>query len=234
MAQERKDPSALRLHEALLLLALRDEEGTIERRAGSYSYAIGGAILTELSLAGRIRIGTDRKKLVDVVDKTTLHDPVLDDALGQVVSAKRRRSAARWVAGFAGMKRLRHRIAEGLCTRGILRSTEDTVLLFFRRKAYPTTNPAPERRLVEQMRRAIFDDEPVTDPTIATLITLGNATGLLAAHFDRKKLKRNKQRLEKIASGDMIGGATAEAVQAAQAAAMVAITASAAASSAIH
>jgi len=225
MTRKQRDRSSLRLHEAVLLLALRDEKGTIERRAGMYSFALGGAILTELSLAERIRVGSDKKKLVDVVDGATLHDPVLDDALQKVVSARRRKSAARWVSSFSGLKRLRHRIAEGLCRRGILEDTEDRVLLLFRRKAYPTIDPGPERRLVEQMRRAIFGEECETDVSTAILVTLGHATGLLNAHFDRKMLKQRKQRLKKIASGDTIGGATAEAVKAAQQAAMAAVIA---------
>lgn len=232
MKREPRDPSSLRLHEAVLLLALRDEEGTIERRAGMYSYALGGAILTELSLAERIRVGTDKKKLVDVVDKAPLLDPVLDDALVKVASAKRRKFATRWVSSFAGMKRLRHRIAEGLCRRGILKVAEASVLLFFRRKAYPTLNPGPERRLVERMHHAIFGDEQEVEDATAILITLGHATGLLNAHFDKKKLKQRKQRLQKIASGDTIGGATAEAVRAAQQAALAAVIASSAAAAA--
>ena len=39
----------LHLHEQLMLLALRDDKGTLESRATMYAYALGGAILSELS-----------------------------------------------------------------------------------------------------------------------------------------------------------------------------------------
>ena len=214
--------SGLRLHESILLLALRDEKGTIERKAGMYSYALGGAILTELCTAERIRIGSDKKKLVEVTDESPMLDDVLDEALLKVSGARRRKSAARWVPTFANMKRLRHRIADNLCDRGILKKEDDRVLVLFRRKVYPTRDSRPERELVERMHRAIFGGEREIDDETAVVITLADSTGLLKAHFDKRELKMRRDRLERIAAGDMTGGAAAEAVKAAQQAAVTA------------
>jgi hypothetical protein len=41
------------LHEEITLLALRDKEGTFQIGA-TYDYAVGGAVLAELLLSGRI------------------------------------------------------------------------------------------------------------------------------------------------------------------------------------
>ena len=43
----------LRPHEQLMLLALRDDKGTLESKASMHSFALGGALLAELSLHGR-------------------------------------------------------------------------------------------------------------------------------------------------------------------------------------
>jgi hypothetical protein len=215
----------LYLHEQILLLALRDEKGTVESRAGMYSYAIGGAVLTELLLAGCVAIGEDKKKLVDFVQTRRFHEPLLDECLKLVAHAKRRRSASDWVGRFARIKRLRHRVAERLCRRGILRDSQDKVLLFFTRKVYPTVDPAPEKRMIQTLDRAIFHDSKTVKPRTGILVALAHAAGLLAVHFDRKELKRRKGRLEALTRGDLVGGATREAVRAAQAAAMAAITA---------
>ena len=220
------DRSDLYLHEQVMLLALRDEKGTVESRAGWYSLALGGAILSELLLAGSVAVADDKKKLVDVLEKRRLGDPILDECLAKIVSAKRRRSATDWVRSFAAIKRLRHRVAEGLCRRRILKDSEDKVLLLFTRKIYPTLDPAPERRLREQLRRAIFGDSHAVNPKVTVLVALAHATGLLRVHFGARELKSRKSRLEQIARGDLAGGATKAAVQAAQAAAaMAAITA---------
>ena len=41
----------LHLHEQLLLLALRDDKGTPESRAGQYGFAMAGAMLAVVALA---------------------------------------------------------------------------------------------------------------------------------------------------------------------------------------
>lgn len=220
-----KDKPELPLHEEILMLALRDEKGTVESRAGMYQYAIGGALLSELLLAGCIDVEQTKKKLVNLVKVKRLHDPILDECVELVASAKRRRSAAGWVGRFAHIKRLRHRVAELLCRRGILQESADKVLLIFTRKIYPTIDAGPERRVIQRLRRAVFQDTETVDPRTGILVALANGVGLLTAHFDRKELKQRKQRLEQITNGDLIGGATREAVQAAQAAALAAATA---------
>ncbi len=55
------------LHEELMLLALRDEEGTIASGT-MYKYAIGAAVLSELLLNKRIAVEeSKKKKLVNLV-----------------------------------------------------------------------------------------------------------------------------------------------------------------------
>ena len=216
-------------HEQLLLLALRDDKGTLEAKATMHAFGIGGAILAELSLHGRISIEDNKKAMVNLADPRPLGEPVLDHCLEWVATAKRRARAATWVTRFARIRRLRHRVAAGLCRQGILRDDEDTVLLIFTRKVYPTIDPGPERRLIAQLRDTIFGDSPKLDAEAALVVTLANATGLLAAHFDKRSLKRRKRRLEEIAEGSSAGAATRRAVQAAQQAAVAAVIASSAA-----
>ena len=219
MSTERPD---LYLHEQVLVLALRDDEGTVESRAGWTALALGGGILAELLLASSITVADDKKRLVDVARKRRLGDPILDECLDKIATAKRRRSATDWVRAFSGIRRLRHRVAEGLCRRGVLQNSEGKVLLLFTRKIYPTLDPAPERRLREQLRRAILRDTRTVDPRVAILIALAHATGLLRVHFDARELKSRKKRLDAIARGDLVGGATKAAVDAAVQAAMMA------------
>ena len=220
-----KRGTALYPHEQLMLLALRDEKGTLESKASMHSFALGGALLAELSIHGRIRIDDTKKAMVDLADRRPLGEPVLDDCLERVVTAKRRARASTWVQRFANMRRLRHRVAAGLCRQGILRDDEDTVLLFFTRKVYPTIDPRPERELLDKLRDAVLGDARTIDPDVALVVTVGNASGLLAAHFDKATLKRRKDRLEAIAEGDLVGAATKQAVRAAQQAAMAAVSA---------
>ena len=214
--------NTLFLHEEIMLLALRDEEGTIA--SGSmYQYAVSGAIVAELLLNKRIGVDESRKKkLVNLVDSTLIGEPLLDECLGKISSAKRRASLQTWVSRFAGLKNLKHRLAEQLCQRGILRTGEDKVLLIFTRKIYPEVNPEPEQRVINRLREAIFTDTEDVDPRTAVLLSLAHNAGLLKNVFDKKELKRRKDRIKQVINGEMTGKAAKEAIEAMQAAVTVA------------
>ncbi len=210
------------LHEEIMLLALRDEEGTIASGT-MYQYAIGAAILSELLLNKRIAVEeSKKKKFVNLVSSQPFGEALIDQCLEKISNAKRRASLQTWVSRFSGIKNLKHRVARQLCQRGILRASEDKILLLFTRKIYPEVNPEPERKLIERLRQAIFTDSRDIDPRTVVLVSLANSTGLLKVVFDKKKLKGRKARIEEIINGEITGKAAKEAIQAMQAAVMVA------------
>jgi Golgi phosphoprotein 3 len=215
----------LLLHQEVLLLALKDDEGTPEFGV-SYSYAVAGAILAELFLNERVTLVQPKKReLLELVSATPLGDPVLDNALEKIRTAKRRATPATWVPRFGNSQQLRHDVAAGLVNRGILKADEGKILWIFKRRIYPEIDPGPERRIIARLEEAIFTDTPDVEPRTAILISLANATGLLKPIFDRKRLKARKDRMEQLTSGEFAGAAAQAAVQAASAAAMAAITA---------
>lgn len=213
---------SLFLYEQILLLALRDEEGTIVSGT-MYQYAIGAAILAELLLSKRIEVEqSGKKRLVNLISSTPLGEPLLDECLEKIIHAKRRAVLQTWVSRFAGIKDLKHRAAQQLCRRGILRADEDKVLLIFTRKIYPQVNPEPERELIERLRYAILSEVDDIDPRTVVLLSLANSTGLLKMAFNKKELKDRKVRIKQIVNGEITGKAAIEAIQAMQAAVMVA------------
>ncbi len=214
--------NTLFLHEEILLLALQDKEGTIA--AGTmYQYAIGAALLAELLLSKRIEVEqSGKRKLVNLISPSPLDEPLIDECLEKVSSAKRRSVLQTWVSRFAGIKNLKHRVARQLCRRGILRADEDKVLLIFNRKIYPEVNPGPERELIERLKYAIFTDADDVNPRTVVLLSLANSTGILKVVFDKKELKGRKARIKQIVNGEITGKAATEAIQAMQAAVMVA------------
>ena len=211
----------LYLHEEIMLLALRDEAGTVEF-GSQYAYALGGALLAELLLRGRIAAEDDKKRLVNLLADDAIGEPILDECLQKVATARRRARIQTWLLRFAGIKQLHHRIAQGLCDRGILYADEQTILLVFHRKVYPELNPEPERKLIERLRDAIFTDSDRVEPRTVILVSLANSAGLLRTTFDKKELKKRKQRIDQLTNGELTGKAAKEAIEAAQTAAMIA------------
>ena len=109
----------LSIAEELMLLALKEREGT--NHAGlMLELAMGGAVMTELLLEGRIAIEETKKGYLVLRDRAKTNDALLDDALSMVVNAKRRGTAATWVSKFGHMKHIKHRVAGSLCAKGVL------------------------------------------------------------------------------------------------------------------
>ena len=213
--------SKLALHEEIILLALRDEEGTTET-GSMYAYATGGALLAELLLRDRIAVdGSRKKKLVNIVNAKPISDPLVDECLTKIREAKKRAPVETWVSRFAGLKELKHRIAERLCEQGILRADRDKVLLIFARRIYPEIDPTPEKELIGRLREAIFTDTNHLDPRTLVLVSLASSADLLKSVFDKKDLKGRRQRIEKIINGEVMGEATQQAIAAVQAALFV-------------
>jgi golgi phosphoprotein 3 len=225
----------LTLPEEVMLLALHDEKGTVSF-GSMYAYAIAGAIIGELVLRGRIDVERVKKStFVNVRNGTPVGDPLLDEALQKMRTAKRRGSVQTWVQRFSSLP-ARKRLIDRLRQRGILRREEGLLFFVFPRDTYPTSDRAPERDAIERMRRAIFDDQ-APDIRTAILASLAHATGLLAPIFGSKQLKPRKQRFKDIAAMTDISGATEaalrgvqDAIAAANAAVMAAIIASTAGS----
>ena len=215
------EDSGLFLHEEIMLLALKDTEGTIAPGT-MYQYAIGGAILAELLLRRRAAIVEHgKKRLVDAIDETPVGDALIDECLERISTAKRRGSLQTWVSRFAGIKDLRHRVARQLCQRGVLQADEGKVLLIFTRTIYPQIDPEPERQLINRLHDAVFTDMPDVDHRTVVLASLADSANILQVIFDKKELKGRKRRIEQIVNGEVIGKATKEAIEAVQAAAMV-------------
>ena len=211
----------LRLHEEVLLLALRNDKGTV---AGGvmYQQAAGGALLAELILEKRLGTVTEGRSTYAVVeDRSPLGDALLDECLEQVAAASRRGKLATWVGRFAGMKKLLHRAAAGLRDKGVLREDESQLLVLFTRRTYPELDPSYEREITDRLDRAIFSDDGSVDARTAVLIALAHHAGLLKANFDKGRLKDRRDRIESVINGHAVGNATKEAIDAVKAAILV-------------
>lgn len=223
----------LHLHEEIVLLALNDRKGTFYLR--NYTPAISGALFAELLLSDRIQI-EGKRKLVNLVSGEAFGDPLIDEVLAKLAGAKRRAALQTWIQRISATPKLAHRVAQGLCRRGILREDEQQVLLIFKQKTYPEIDHGAEQRLIWKLHEAIFGISTEIEPRVVVLLALARAADLLNIPFDRKELKEKRERIKSIVNGDLIGEATREAVEAVQAAIAAAaivpvIAASAAASS---
>lgn len=218
-----KPQNRLHIYEEILLLALRDKQGTIFYDV-HYPQALAAAILAELLLIKKVVLELDgKRKFVKLADTTPTGDLLLDECLHKISKSKRRAKIENWVMRFTNIPRLKRKAAQSLCNKGILKMEEHKVLLLFKHKKYPEIDPRPEKQLIEKLRKAIFGANKTIEPETVILIAICEKTGILKHLFDKQKLREKKKWIKEITSGNLIGDATKEAVEAMQAAIFVAV-----------
>lgn len=214
----------LHIYEQVMLLALKDTEGTIEPLV-NYQYALAGAFIAELLYLKTIH--TEKTKfgstLIHFTDDQNIKDDILLECLEKIKSGKHDSRIETWVSKFANFHYLKNRVAEKLVSRGILKADEDKVLLIFKRKIYPEINPVPEKEIIDRARKAILYDQEDIDPETIILLSIAKSTGLLRTIITRPEEKQFKDRIEKLINGKLTGKAAKEAIDAIQAAIMVAV-----------
>lgn len=214
----------LRLHEEILLLALKDEEGTTYSGT-SWPYAVAGAVLAELLLEGRLCLEERKgKNFVSLVNSTPLGEPVADQVLEKIVDAKKPADMTTWLGRAAGLKDLKHQIAEQLALKGVLQVETHNVMLIFSQRIYPELDPAPELEIMHRVEHGIFSDDSDLDARTAILVSLAYVSGVLDPVFGRKRIAERKERLDRIADGLPSAEAARAAIEATRAA-MAAIAA---------
>jgi hypothetical protein len=133
----------LYLHEEFMLLALREDAGTVAT-SESIEFPLAAAVVSELMLQKRVELKQVKKdnQEVNLVDSSSLDDPILDEAMQKIAEAKRPASLQKWVERLAEMKDLKHRTAIQLCRRGILRADVGKRLKEQRVESLPVLSPA--------------------------------------------------------------------------------------------
>lgn len=203
------------LAEDLLLLALDDDTGSVSwSRSTALHFGLGGALLMDLALQGRI--DSLNKKIV-LVDPSPTGDAVMDAALDDIGASNRPHDAKHWVERLGGRAGLKEQLARRLVARGILREQERTFLWVLHDHRFPTENPEPESSLRDRIRNvALGAAEP--DPRTLLLLSLVNACNLTRGLFSREEralaTRRIKELVESEQFGQAVGGAIADAVAA--------------------
>ena len=210
------------LPEEFLLIAYADD-GTPLTDGTHLDNGLGGAVLLELALAGRVDI-TDKK--VVVADRTPTGDPLLDAALTRITDEPKPRRPGHWVSKFA--KDTRPLVLDKLVADGVLTTQRDKVLGLFPRTKFPSAygvEPPVETEARQRMLGAVERSGEV-DARTGALCALVAATDLDRKVFADLDRKRVKARLKEITEGAWAAQAVRKTIEEIQAAVMVAIIAS--------
>jgi hypothetical protein len=217
--------------EDLLLLLLDDETGELHG-ASQLQVGLGGAVLSDLALDGRVEVEEKSSfwssAKVRVVG-TPPTDPVLAD--GYATVAEKERSAQDLVNRLG--KGLKERLIDGLVARGVLREEKSKTLGFIPRTRWPAVDSTHEEEVRRALGAALLQGQP-PEPHTAAIISILSALGEAHKVLDHEGMSNGdvKKRAKQIADGDWAAKGVSDAIAAANAAITAAIAASTAASTA--
>lgn len=215
--------------EDLLLLLTDDATGKPVVATQSLTYALAGAVLVELALAGRVAVTDDGRwgsgTRVAVADPAPLGEPLLDEALGRIV-AKTQPAGAQALLGTLG-KGLAESLRNRLAQRGILRAEEGRTLGIFPTRVWPAADARHEAQVRSALWEVIVVGRTPTDREV-TLVSLLHAVDQVPKQFaaDGMSARQLRERAKALSAGNLGGDAVRRAIAAANAAVMAAVTAS--------
>jgi hypothetical protein len=160
-----------------LMLLLMDDDGASVQAAGTLYYTLGGAVLTELALLGRIEVddsGILNGPRVTPTGEGPLPDPLLQSA-HDTVAEKTQRVQPLLVAIGADLWR---EVIDRLAARGLVRREERKILGVFRSTRWPAADEEHEASLRARIRRVLEDGE-APDARTAAIVGLLSASGAL-------------------------------------------------------
>ncbi|KFZ81396.1 hypothetical protein ED92_14010 [Amycolatopsis sp. MJM2582] len=162
--------------EDLLLLLLDDETGT-PAAAGTLPYTLGGAVLAELALLGRVETGKpsalNGPEIIAVGDGP-LPDPVLQAAYDRIAGKSQRVQPLLLAIGGDLWKTLTDRLIE----RGLIRREKKRVLGLFPVTRLPAADTRHEAELRDEIRAVLVEDK-TPDARTAAVTALLSASGAL-------------------------------------------------------
>lgn len=201
----------LTMPEEVLLLMLDDETGRLQERAApSGDFAIAGAVLAELALAGRI--DSDPARLY-VVNPAPTGDALQDRALAQIAAATDTQDSRHWIETLAAdADDYREALFARLVSKGILKRVEGRFLWVFPERRYPVISDKEEREVKARIMGVLFNDE-IPDPRDAMLIGLCRAGGLFSLLLSSAELDRVQPRIDAVADLEELNRSLADAIR---------------------
>jgi Golgi phosphoprotein 3 len=201
----------LTLAEQLILLALDDETGKLcQLPDRALDYGLAGAILAELTRAGRIEVSG---KAIRVLDRNEVQSAPEDRGLREII-AQDARTLDAVLSHLAGdSHNLRHHVTRGLVEKGVLREVGKEILWVFHYSRYPLADPQSEMAIRERVRSLVLNASSEISPRQSVLISLIHACDLGDILFSEAELEHCQERIAAICHNDAIGSAVMQCLQ---------------------
>lgn len=198
----------LTLPEELILLALDADSGSVSSCSSRLPFALAGAVLAELLLAGHIRLDGEQ---VLAANGPPPGDEVLRDALALIRDQENRKKIKHWVERFHSKLHIQERTLGTLAARGIVHH-EDRHFLLFHYARYPMDQRQARADLRNRVRSALLGPS-VNEGRVACLIALAEPCKLARRFFEPDEWKMVKDRSKQISAQWPVSAAVLRAIE---------------------
>ena len=201
----------LALIEEIVLLSLDDETGA-HYPLPPFALGLGmaGAVLADLSIAGRISIDGPQVK---VINAQPTGNPLLDPWLALIAKDTQNHSVHYWLSILANEKKeIESEALAHLIERGILKREDKKILWVLGLRRYPTIHNEERVEVRTRLGRLILSEDPPSHFD-ATLISLLDGCELLNTIFRGDQYAAREDRVASIAASDPVGREVAEALR---------------------
>ncbi len=192
----------LSLAQELLLLALKDEKGTLAVDSTYVKVGLTGAMLLELLLEERLDV-VDKK--IRVKNPSVHPDPFLEGVLEQIRDSKKERKLKDWVSRLSDKSpKLIKEMTTSLVAAGILRHEEGRILWVFPHHKHPTNDPTPELLIRRRIDDVVLGGS-TPDARTSSLISIALACELTGELFEKHVRREAKKRMKEITKANEQG-----------------------------
>lgn len=214
----------LTLPEELILLAI-DEEGTVGRSSltrETITYALAGAIIIELVIAGRLKVERPVRKFLvlhiphgklTVLDPSPTGDEILDDALVRIRTSGKIKGPYYWIDKLGPVTVARDspridwsgkgsRFLARLASQGIVDKREHKTLGIISSPRFKIMDLEARRQVEECLKKALAQSAQ-PDQRTAALVAFANDCRLLNEIFtDKAQLSQAREAASRIQKAD--------------------------------
>jgi hypothetical protein len=203
----------LALFEEIFLLFIHEDKGTVmASKENDLRYGLGGALLAELALIGKIGLKDNQR--LEILDATPTEDEILAEALEIISTSEKERKTGYWINVFGEKpEKLRKRLVKRLVQSGVVSQEDDRFQWVIPAPTSPDIN-ASAKYLMKNRIRGLVLASSQAEPREIALLSLVKASNLLDLIFVRDERKLADRRIHELVVGEALKNPAIQAIEA--------------------
>jgi len=203
----------LALFEEMFLLCIHEDKGTVmASKEDDLRFALGGALLAELALIGKIGLKDNQR--LEALNATPVEDDILTEAMEAIKGMEKERKIGYWIDVFSQKpEKLRKRLAKRLVQAGVVSHEDDRFQWVIPAPTSPDQNASAKYLMKNRIRALVLASAQAEQREIA-LLSLVKASGLIDFIFVKDERKLAYRRIHELVVGEALKNPAIQTIEA--------------------